>query len=386
MAFKSSNTSWRRNLRFGTSSLNPSDVCKLQLKSGTMLDILPWLLLLSSSLFFTSVNSHLVNVTVDDQFGDPVTGLVPEYSPKNGSWNIGSPTENCPPACNIGPSMFDLTQIYDKTWLDGTYWPSDGPATITVHCTGSALYVYNILANSVPGTTTFSDISYSIDGEAVGRFTRSPDSSSTVLYNQLVYHNTTLNHGPHTLIMTHANVTLILFDYLIYTTQNDDTTQIGASNTTSQSSSASSSTTPTLTSNPDGSFRSSSESTRTPLPVGSIVGAALGGIALLGVTVMAFFLYRRRTRSKAAEGSLYGGKHSENGGGSDHDYGVRGARDQWHASLPFPPSTTPPTALPEPTSLDGPTAHSRLLAPDVTGPRGPDAYPDARLGLPLTAE
>ncbi|KAM5539186.1 hypothetical protein V8D89_007059 [Ganoderma adspersum] len=328
-----------------------------------MIDILPRpLLLLFSSLFFASVSSLLVNVTVDDQFGDPVTGLIPEYSPKNGSWHIGSPSEACPPACNIGPSLLDLTQINDKTWLDDTYWPSDGPATIKVHFTGSALYVFNILPNSVPGTTTYTNISFTIDGESAGRFTRTPDSSSTILYNQLVYHNTALDYGPHTLVMTPANVTLILFDYLVYTTQSNDTT------------------------NPDGSFRSSS--THTTPPVGGIVGAVLGGIALVAIAAGALFLFRRHTRSKAAaEISIYEGKYGENEGRSEHGYGVSPPGDHWpHTSL-LSPAGVHPKHLPLSRNL--PTAHG-ILPSDVSGP---DTHPplvsaDASPGVPLpvTAE
>ena len=297
--------------------------------------------MLSASQFSGLVSSHLINVTVDDQIGDPITGSIPEYSPKNGSWHLGSPSEDCPPACNIGPSMMDLTLIYNKTWLDATYWSPINPATptVTVRFTGSAVYVFNILPNTVPRTHTSTNISFSIDGEDVGRFARSPDSSTTFLYNQLVYHNTILDHGPHTLVMTPADGTLILFDYLIYTTQTNDTTPASTSNNTSQSSS---SVVPTLTLTTTTDYSSQTSSPRTPTPIGSIVGAALGGLSLLGVAAGVFLLYQKHRRSKGTGASL----HTSSSERGDRE------GDHWHtSSFVPPPISVMPTALSRPISL-----------------------------------
>lgn len=211
------------------------------------------LLLFSLPLLFVPARSGLVNITVDDTFGDPTTGSIPGYSAgSDDSWNAGSPSENCS-SCHVSQSNLDLSQIYRETWHDTTILPSGtASATITVQFTGSAVYVFNILPNTLQGTITSADISFSIDGENVGRFTRSPDSSGTILYNQLVYSNTALNDGPHTLVMTPNINSLILFDYLVYTTQNDDS---------DNSSWAAPSITPTSTSTSDNKFRSSSSTT-----------------------------------------------------------------------------------------------------------------------------
>ncbi|KAI1786426.1 hypothetical protein LXA43DRAFT_55488 [Ganoderma leucocontextum] len=210
--------------------------------------------LLYLSLSFTPVRSGLVNITVDDQLGDSTTGLIPEYAPNDGAWVAGSPTENCP-TCRITPSILDLTQIHEQTWHDTTYLPSETPVTITVHFTGSAVYVFNILPNTLPDSTlTSASISFSIDGEDAGTFTRSPDSSSTILYNQLVYHNTALNDGLHILIMTPGDNSLTLFDYLLYTTQGDDTSS--ANLTSNNIPPSTSSIIPPSTSAPHGSSQS----------------------------------------------------------------------------------------------------------------------------------
>ena len=171
-----------------------------------------------------SVSPRLVNVTVDDTFGDPNTGSIPEYSPNSAAaqWHEGSSTENC--YCNIGPSILDLTRIYKQTWHDTTNYDSENPVAITVHFTGSAVYVFNILPNTLPYTATAAHISFSIDGEDVGLFIHSPNAGATILYNQLVYNSTGLRYGSHTLTMAVGNGSLILFDYLVYTTQDDGAT------------------------------------------------------------------------------------------------------------------------------------------------------------------
>ena len=111
-----------------------------------------------------------MNVTVDDQLGDRTTGLLPEYLPNDGTWHVGSQTEDCP-TCKIKPSTLDLSQIHEQTWHDATHSPPLTPATVTVHFNGSAVYVFNILPNTLFNTTTFVNITFTIDGEDAGIFT-----------------------------------------------------------------------------------------------------------------------------------------------------------------------------------------------------------------------
>ncbi|PIL24993.1 hypothetical protein GSI_12880 [Ganoderma sinense ZZ0214-1] len=229
------------------------------------------LALLLSLFFAPATTSRLVNVTVDDTFGDPNTGLHPVYSPNQPTpWNPGSPDQTCP-QCKIRPSTLNLSQVYKQTWQDAMYKPPAPSPTITFSFSGSAVYVFNIVPNNLPGTVTFANISFTIDGENVGSFTHTPDNSSDILYNHLVYSNTILQDGLHTLIMSAGGdaQSLILFDYLLYTTESNSTTSF-----------------PSL-----GGSHSAS--------VGAIVGAVVGGIvlALLGVVIAVSCLrIRRRTR------------------------------------------------------------------------------------------
>lgn len=57
----------------------------------------------------------LVNITIDDKYGDPKTGNQVMYSPPD-SWNDGT---NCS-ACTARP---DPSIPYLNTWHDGTYLP-----------------------------------------------------------------------------------------------------------------------------------------------------------------------------------------------------------------------------------------------------------------------
>ena len=265
---------------------------------------------------FSPVAVELVNITIDD--GDLTTKTSLDYEPNGGTWHVGSPAENCT-SCKITPATFDLSQIHEQTWHDATHTPPLTPATVTVHFNGSAVYVFNILPNTLFNTTTFVNITFNIDGEDAGIFTRSPDSSSTILYNQLVYRNVALQDGPHILVMTAGGDTksLFLFDYLLYTTQGNDST------TTTKSVPVSTIQPSILTSTPTGLSQSPSGSaSRTP--VGAIVGGVVGGVAvLLGIVTAAVLRLRRRSlRSNPSRiearirttVNRHGGKGSENDG------------------------------------------------------------------------
>ena len=324
------------------------------------------------SLLFLPIASVLVNVTVDDQFGDPTTGLVPDYFPNNETWHIGSPNEQCP-ACRIQPSTLDLNQIHDQTWHDGTSYPPDTFPTITVHFTGSAVYVFNILPNALPNQTdTYAHISFSIDGEDPATFVHTSDRSPTILYNHLVYYNAELPHGPHTLVMAAAGSTssLILFDYLLYTTYSNDTTSTTTLNNVPQSPPFSST---TSRSAPVSTLHGSSQSPSSNAPIrGAIIGAVVGAIValLLGVAIGAFLLRRKRARSNLPAGTQRedGKRRRSLTSGTEVIHGGSGAYMPVSATPAFPPE-----------SLDGaPTgANQPCLASDVSRVR-----PDTRPPLP----
>jgi hypothetical protein len=73
--------------------------------------------LIAALLLVRSVIAVLVNVTIDDQYGDALTGLLPSYSP-SGIWEQGA---NCS-TCTARPNP---SQASMGTWHDTTYLPTE---------------------------------------------------------------------------------------------------------------------------------------------------------------------------------------------------------------------------------------------------------------------
>lgn len=87
-------------------------------------------------------------------------------------------------------------------------------------CTGTAVYAYFILANTVTGATTLTNMSFTIDGSVVGHFVHEPTSSTDYVYDYAAYVNKSLDNTDHTIVISAVGTTnnsLILFDRLIYT-------------------------------------------------------------------------------------------------------------------------------------------------------------------------
>ncbi|PIL33597.1 hypothetical protein GSI_04220 [Ganoderma sinense ZZ0214-1] len=162
-------------------------------------------LLSLSTLLVLPCVAVLFNITVDDTFGNKDGPVTPTYLPAN----------------TIKPSELDTTQILDQSWHHGSYLPGI-PIYVQVTFRGTAVYVYNVVPNTLPGAKTFVNISFALDGAPVGQFLRVPDARSDILYNHLVYANTSLcGDAPHTLV----------FDYLLYTINVEETPSASVSAT-----------------------------------------------------------------------------------------------------------------------------------------------------------
>ncbi|KAI8980570.1 hypothetical protein BD414DRAFT_549915 [Trametes punicea] len=131
--------------------------------------------------------ARAVNRTIDDELGDSVTGLKPVYSPAT-SWHQGA---SCT-TCNIRPGLVNTARVFGGTWHDSTAYPGDAPHTVSLTFEGTAVYVFNLVANAVPRTATLANLTFCLDGEPVGEFVHVPDGTSDVLYNVLVYANASL--------------------------------------------------------------------------------------------------------------------------------------------------------------------------------------------------
>lgn len=92
------------------------------------------------SAFSVVANVNLVNVTIDDQAGDALSGLVPTYSPTDTPYGNCSPGPACT-ACHAQP---DPAQVFDGTWHDTTYIPGWPTPIANISFTGAFLILISI--------------------------------------------------------------------------------------------------------------------------------------------------------------------------------------------------------------------------------------------------
>ncbi|OJT13238.1 hypothetical protein TRAPUB_10257 [Trametes pubescens] len=181
--------------------------------------LLPLLCAIAASPFARiSASAALVNVTIDDTFGDESNGNQITYEPST-LWNVG---QNCT-GCTAHP---DPALALKGTWHDSTYNdtqsndPSVQNSTAAAQFEGTAVYVFCITTRSNVSPDGNSDMSFFIDGELVGEFIQPPNGSTAYEYNVPVYVNKSLPAGSHTIAIVNgqpgANKSLVLLDYIVY--------------------------------------------------------------------------------------------------------------------------------------------------------------------------
>ena len=237
------------------------------------------------------VASILINRTIDDFYGDEVTKVPPSYLPIFNGWNQG----NLCDACIIDPATADISQIFNGTWHDSTWHVGNPERVISMNFTGVAVYAFVLLVNQVPDRTTFTNLTFRIDGELAGNFTHWADNTTEILYNVPAFGRTGLPSAPH-VFEIHAsggNETLVLFDYAVYTTEDTSSPSILQSPSSTPTAS-----TPTTQSNSPSAQAASSPESRQSRTVGPIVGSALGVFAF-GLIAAALFHYLRKRHATA---------------------------------------------------------------------------------------
>lgn len=188
---------------------------------------LPALFLLA---FASDGSAVLVNHTIDDQFGDPVNGIMPVYFPAD-QWSQGATCVGC----TVRPLA---SKAFDGTWHDTTYVVTDGKIrSITIsfkgasgqllqHCqphtynfVGSAIYAFFITAPYIPGANAETHLNISLDGQFAGTYNYVPGETDPYQYNVSVYSNPNIPMGLHTLLMSTGGSTpaILEFDYAVYT-------------------------------------------------------------------------------------------------------------------------------------------------------------------------
>lgn len=140
-----------------------------------------------------------------------------------------------------------------------------------------------------------SSATYSIDGETPINFLLRglPVNSTTTVYNQKFFETAQLSPTSHTLKVVYEgnDSTPLTLDYLII--------QNGTSSSVSTSTTSSISSIPTSTGN-----AASATSTPRGIPVGSIAGGVIGGLALAVFAILGFLFLRRRQKLDAQKKAL----------------------------------------------------------------------------------
>ncbi|TFK47778.1 hypothetical protein OE88DRAFT_741004 [Heliocybe sulcata] len=269
----------------------------------------------------SAAGATLMNRTIDDQYGDEGSGVLPTYSPPS-VWYQGN---NCT-SCIIQP---DPNQAYMKTWHQATRQSSsDDPPVISLSFSGTAIYAYCILSADLPGVITNTNLTFRLDGDSVQQYfaysaPASSASDQVSQYNVPVYVNDSISSGPHILEIEaspYTDTSVILFDYAVYRFDSA-TDQTSSTSFPSQSSSSTSfpspsspsavpaSSTPysilsfsTVSSASTAMLPSSSQASQTPSSKeskikSSLAGGIVGGIAFLGLLAALLYCKARQPRT-----------------------------------------------------------------------------------------
>ncbi|KAL1951089.1 hypothetical protein VTO73DRAFT_238 [Trametes versicolor] len=238
----------------------------------------------------------------NDELGDSVTGVKPTYRPTN-NWAQGSTCAGCFLTPN---KVVNVSRAFDGTWHDSTYTPEtpgNSDNTIDASFMGTAVYVYFIIPNFVQFTTTLVNVSFSIDGTSYGQYQHIPHTTSTILYNTLVFHTTNLANTDHTIEIraSGSNASLILFDNMVYTVDEADP---------SSSSLGSTFTIVPPTSNsphdpsPSNAATEAAREFRSSPPIGAIAGGVAGGVAILSLLFVLYCYLRKRATKRARQPAI----------------------------------------------------------------------------------
>ena len=189
-------------------------------------------------LVLPATRAALVNYTIDDTFGDSVTGAKPVYLPASPWAGPGCTT------CEIVPIK---ALAFDGTWTAATYNPSlfnnmnitfsfTGWKFSLHNClqllifakllrfvTGISIWVFFILANNntSPGVTSNTQCNFTLDGKLVSTFNHQPNESTDALqYNATAFTTSGLSNSQHQLVIStndFPSFSFLNFDYAIYT-------------------------------------------------------------------------------------------------------------------------------------------------------------------------
>ncbi|EJD46547.1 hypothetical protein AURDEDRAFT_164375 [Auricularia subglabra TFB-10046 SS5] len=273
-------------------------------------------------VFVSSSLARLVNVTIDDTFGDARTGVRPDYMPAD-LW-----IETCSScAGTIKDSPFDWSQVHNSTLHEPL---QHAEANMTLAFTGQKIYLYFVQNPTVDTVLTFYLDGASRPAGTYSHRSTKPSSidASLVLFNQMLFESPTLPEANHSLIVaTSARDFPVVFDYAIYTTMGvsmeetpSSTPELGATSASHVSSSAQNTgastgsdgrttarpavqtiqdSTTSTTMQARNPAKSSSSIAQPVRPIlGPVIGGAVGGLAALILGACLFRILQRRRRQR----------------------------------------------------------------------------------------
>ncbi|KAF5358147.1 hypothetical protein D9756_001313 [Leucocoprinus leucothites] len=320
------------------------------------------------------------NITIDDQFGDALTGQIPVYRPK-----IAWATQKCS-TCKIRPNT---SEIFNSTYTAATFMPDQGVKfnAIDFSFTGTAIYIFFTLFNfEGEGITVNTECNFTLNREHVGYFKHIGDNSLPyqTKFQALVFNKTDLEPREHNMLISVSGVpyhVYLNFDYAIYTQLDDggqeNSVPIGTLTGISHGlpSTVSSGAPIGISSSgiPIGISSSStpeSSSSASRAPVGAIIGGTLGGSAVLLGFVALLWFYMRSRKQIISKNNTHDLEPSKDTNSTDKDIFV----------YPKPPSPRPikPRLFPMTPARSihgGSTVISDLESPPQLSPTSSKSFP-----------
>jgi hypothetical protein len=153
------------------------------------------------------------------------------------------------------------------------------------------MYVYGIVPNTVAGTATVVNLTFTLDGKPAGKYFHAPDASNNIAYNVSLFSQAGLANGAHYLTATATPgptlPSLFMFDYAVYTSEEF---------VASESSSGTGTASPTSVSSTSSSSAATAAGVVHRHSLGGAIGGAVGGGLVAIAALLALLLCLRRRR------------------------------------------------------------------------------------------
>ncbi|KAG8918301.1 hypothetical protein FRC02_002466 [Tulasnella sp. 418] len=191
----------------------------------------------------------------------------------------------------------DTSRLYHETWHDATRRANDPPVNVTFKFEGVGVSVYALLWNPSSLGDADTNLTFTIDGAAVGSFQRRAviTNPPVFTYGINVFNRVLDEDGPHTLVINLDPSSLLLLDRIdvVQNAPNSNTVTSTQSSVQSSGSTQSHTLSTGQTSSSPVQTETISDKKSNNLPV--IIGGTAGGaIAIILIVLGAILLWRRR--------------------------------------------------------------------------------------------